>query len=48
VGNLIADWETVLGGTYATGIAIRWRTVRAWKNPMVIAERIKNLPSPNS
>jgi len=48
VGNLITDWETVLGGTYATGIAIRWRTVRAWKNPMVIAERIKNLPSPNS
>ena len=48
VGNLITDWETVLGGTYATGIAIRWCTVRAWKNRMVIAERIENLPSPNS
>jgi hypothetical protein len=28
VGNLITDWETVLGETYATGIAIRWRAVR--------------------
>jgi AraC-like DNA-binding protein len=44
-GNFITDWETVLGGSYATGIAVRWRTVRAWKSRMVIAERIENLPS---
>ena len=47
-GNFITDWETVLGGTYSTGMPVRWRTVRAWKNRMVIAERIENLPSPNS
>jgi hypothetical protein len=47
-GNFITDWETVLGGTYSTGIPIRWRTVRAWKNRMVIAESIENRPSPNS
>jgi len=45
-GNFITDWETVLGGTYSTGIAVRWRTVRAWKSRMVIAERIEDLPSP--
>jgi hypothetical protein len=44
-GNFITDWETVLGGTYSTGRAIRWRTVRAWKSRMVIAERIEGLPS---
>jgi hypothetical protein len=45
-GNLITDWECVLGGTYSTGTAIRWRTVRAWKSRAVIAERIEDLPSP--
>ncbi len=45
-GNFITDWGTVLGGTYSTGIAVRWRTVRAWKSRMVIAERIEDLPSP--
>jgi len=45
-GNFITDWETVLGGAYATGRAIRWRTVRAWKSRRVIAERIESLPSP--
>jgi hypothetical protein len=44
-GNFITDWETVLGGTYSTGGAVRWRTVRAWKSRMVIAERIEGLPS---
>jgi hypothetical protein len=47
-GNFTADWETVFGGTYSTGIAVRWRTVRAWKNRKVIAERIENLPSPKA
>lgn len=45
-GNFITDWETVLGGTYSTGIPLRWRTVRAWKSRAVIAERIEGLPSP--
>ena len=43
-GNSISDWEAVLGGPYSTGIAIRWRTIRAWRNGMVIAERIGELP----
>jgi hypothetical protein len=47
-GNFITDWETVLGGTYSTGIPVRWRTVRAWKSRAVIAERIEDLPSPKS
>jgi hypothetical protein len=46
-GNFTTDWETVFGGTYSTGIAVRWRTVRAWKSRMVIAERIEDQPSPN-
>jgi len=45
-GNFTTDWETVFGGTYSTGIAVRWRTVRAWKSRKVIAERIEDLPSP--
>ena len=47
-GNFVTAWEAVLGGTHSTGIALRWRTVRAWKNRMVIAERIEELRSPNS
>jgi hypothetical protein len=43
-GNSISDWEAVLGGTYSTGVAIRWRTIRTWRNGMVIAERIGELP----
>jgi hypothetical protein len=43
-GNFITDWETVFGGAYSTGITMRWRTVRAWKNRTVIAERIEDLP----
>jgi len=45
-GNFTTDWETVFGGTHSTGIAVRWRTVRAWKSRKVIAERVENLPSP--
>ena len=45
-GNFITDWESVLGGTYSTGIPVRWRTVRAWKGRMVIAERVEDLSSP--
>jgi hypothetical protein len=45
-GNFIAEWEAVFGGTYATGKAIRWRTVRVWKSRRVIAERIESLSSP--
>jgi len=44
-GNVVTDWETVLGGMYATGRSVRWRTIRAWKSRMVIAERIEDLPS---
>jgi hypothetical protein len=47
-GNFTTDWEAVFGGTYSTGTAVRWRTVRAWKTRMVIAERIEDLPSPKS
>jgi hypothetical protein len=43
-GNFITNWEAVFGGTYSTGRAVRWRTVRAWKSRMVIAERIEDLP----
>src|SRR5258708_31384772 len=39
-GNFITDWETVLGGTSSTSIAVRWRTVRAWTSRLVIEERI--------
>jgi hypothetical protein len=45
-GNFTTDWETVFGGAHSTGIAIRWRTVRAWQSRMVIAESIEDLPSP--
>ena len=44
-GNFITDWATTLGGTYSTGVAVNWRTIRAWKNRVVIAERIEDLPS---
>jgi hypothetical protein len=44
-GNFTSDWEAVFGGAYATGVAVCWRTVRAWKSRMVIAERIEDLPS---
>jgi hypothetical protein len=36
-GDLISGWEAVLGGPYSTGAAIRWRTVRVWKQRVVIA-----------
>ena len=45
VGNFITDWEAVLGRTQLTSITLRWRTVRAWKDRVVIAERIESLPS---
>lgn len=44
-GDLISEWEAVLGGPYSTGAAIRWRTVRVWKQQVVIAERIEGLAS---
>ena len=44
-GNFITDWATTLGETYSTGVAVNWRTIRAWKNRVVIAERIEDLPS---
>ena len=44
-GDLISEWEAVLGGPYSTGAAIRWRTVRVWKQHVVIAERIEVLAS---
>ena len=42
-GNFATEWEAVFGGSYSTGTAVRWRTVRAWKNRKVIAERIEDL-----
>jgi hypothetical protein len=39
-----ADWELVLGGTYSTGVPIRWRTNRVWKEGIVVAEFIRSLP----
>jgi hypothetical protein len=42
-GDSISEWEAVLGGLYSTGAAIRWRTVRVWKQRVVIAERIEGL-----
>jgi hypothetical protein len=44
-GDLISEWEAVLGGPYSTGAAIRWRAVRVWKQRVVIAERIEGLAS---
>ena len=44
-GNLISEWEAILGGPYSTGAAIRWRTVRVWRQRVVIAERIEGLKS---
>jgi hypothetical protein len=43
-GDFISEWEAVLGGTYSTGAAIRWRTVRTWKQRVIIAERIEDCP----
>jgi hypothetical protein len=43
-GNFVSDWEAVLGGSYATGNPVRWRTIRVWKDGMVIAERIESIP----
>jgi len=42
-GDLISEWEAVFGGPYSTGAAIRWRTVRVWKQQVVIAEQIEGL-----
>ena len=42
-GTSIGDCEAVLGA-YSTDIAVRWRTIRAWRNGMIIAERIGELP----
>ena len=43
-GEHTADWELVLGGTYSTGVPIRWRTNRVWKEGIVVAEFIRSLP----
>jgi len=42
-GNFITEWETFLAGSHATRTPIRWRTVRAWKSQVVIAERVEDL-----
>ena len=44
-GDFISEWEAVFGGPYSTGAAIHWRTVRVWKQRVVIAERIEGLAS---
>ena len=44
-GDLISEWEAVLGGPHSTGARIHWRTVRVWKQRVVIAERIEGLAS---
>ena len=43
-GDFTSEWEMLLGGNYSTGAAIRWRTIRAWKQRVVIAERIEGCP----
>lgn len=43
-GEHTADWEFVLGGTHSTGVPIRWRTNRVWKEGIVVAEFIRSLP----
>jgi hypothetical protein len=42
-GEVIADWEAVLGGPHSTRTPIRWRTTRVWKDGMVVAERLDSL-----
>jgi hypothetical protein len=42
-GTSIGDCEAVLGA-YSTDMAVRWRTIRARRNGMIIAERIDELP----
>jgi hypothetical protein len=42
VGEMI---PILLRVTQLTSITFRWRTVRAWKDRVVIAERIEGLPS---
>src|SRR5260370_32881303 len=44
-GDLISEWEAVLGVPYSTGAAIRWRTVRVWKQRDVFAERTDGMGS---
>jgi len=44
-GDMISEWEAILGGPYSTGAAIRWRTARVWRQRVVIAERIEGLAS---
>src|SRR6266404_1966821 len=44
-GDLISEWEVVLGGPYSTGVVIRWRTLRVWKQRVVLAERMEALES---
>ncbi len=43
-GHLVSVWELRLGGPYATGKPLCWQTIRLWRNGVVIAERITNLP----
>jgi hypothetical protein len=43
-GQLVSHWQLRLGGPYATGKPLRWQTIRLWRNGVVIAERIANLP----
>lgn len=43
-GQLVSHWELRLGGAHATGIPLRWRTIRLWRNGVVIAERIARIP----
>jgi hypothetical protein len=42
--HLVSVWELRLGGPYATGKPLCWQTIRLWRNGVVIAERIANLP----
>lgn len=43
-GEVVAEWEAVLGGPHSTGTPIRWRTTRVWKDRVVVAERLDSLP----
>jgi hypothetical protein len=43
-GEVIAEWEAVLGGSHSTRTPVPWRTTRVWKDRVVVAERLDSLP----
>jgi len=39
-GQIYTLWELTLAGVYGNPQPLRWKTIRLWKNGMVVAERI--------